>query len=117
MDTKSNTRRDVARRVSLSAPARTIEGRASLVQPGGDARRSMSTLPHPPSIHHGALNRNVDDVVGVILKHVASQHDEVGQLPRLDRPLEVFFIRSVGAMHGSHTNRLFQRDLLLRPPD
>src|ERR1700686_4045526 len=85
--------------------------------PGGDPRRSMSALPHPASIHHSALNRNVDDVVGIFREHVASQHDEVRQFARLDRALYFFFIRSISAIHGSHMNRFFQRDLLLRPPD
>src|SRR6266404_9637570 len=76
-----------------------------------------SALPDPASIHHSALNWNVDDVVGIFLEHVPSQHLEVGHFARLNRPLKVFFERSVSPIDGSHANRFFERNFLLRSPD
>src|SRR5216683_4091554 len=106
--------------MTIKAPRTTSANeiqRWRVVKQSSESRGQSSALPHPPSIHHRAFDGNADNAIGVFLEYVTPQYYEVGQLARLDRTLQVFFERSVGAIHGSHANRFFQRDLLLRPPD
>src|SRR5258708_13589530 len=55
-----------------------------------ELHRRVSALPHPPSTHHRPLNRNIDYVVRIFLKHVPSHHHEPAQLPPPNQPLKVF---------------------------
>ena len=48
---------------------------------------------------------------------ITLEHDEVGELPRGDRSLQVFLRRRVGAVDGRDRQRLVDGNLLGRAPD
>ena len=71
--------------------------------------RSALSSVHRLSADHRPVHLDVHDLVGVDVVRILLQHDEVGQLPGGDRPLQRFLRRGVGAVDRADGERLGRR--------
>src|SRR5215813_8659817 len=72
---------------------------------------------HGIAAYDGPHDLDVLDLFGVDRVWVIGEHDEVRQLSRRDRALDILLFRRIRAVNRVHTDRILHADLLIRTPD